>query len=208
VQLRPAAHYPHNEHGAEADRLACWCGRKRRCTGPSCGRTRRRSPTPAINWRRASRGTRTAASIVLWSVANETPVGEARTAFSESWRRRCGCWTDTPGDGRPAASQRWRRGGRHTDLLDDPLGADLDVLGCNEYLGLVRRLAGQGRHIDFKTIYNKPLIMSEFGADAALRAAWRRAHQVSEEYQESVYRHQVGMFKPHPFPARHDRHGC
>jgi len=54
------AHYPHNENMVrEADRLGLMVWSETRCIGPFCGRTRRRSPMPAINWRRASRGTRT-----------------------------------------------------------------------------------------------------------------------------------------------------
>jgi beta-glucuronidase len=47
-----------------------------------------------------------------------------------------------------------------------PLGEYLDVIGCNEYVGWYDGIPEKIDTIEWKTKYQKPLIMSEFGADA------------------------------------------
>ena len=54
-------------------------------------------------------------------------------------------------------------------------------------------------HLDYKTIYNKPLIMSQFGAGALYGLHGDPLTRSTEEYQENVYRHQVGMLSRIPF---------
>src|SRR5271157_5891977 len=137
--------------------------------------------------------------LMVWSVANETPVGEARTAFLRKLAAQVRALDSTRLV--TAALLHHNDGGAaegSTDLLDDPLGADLDVLGCNEYLGWYDGLPDKADHIEFKTIYNKPLIMSEFGADALYGLHADALTRWSEEYQENVYRHQVGMLSRIP----------
>jgi beta-glucuronidase len=195
------AHYPHNENMVrEADKLGLMVW----------------SETPVywtILWENpetfANAGNQLAesiardknrASIVLWSVANETPVGEARTAFL---RKLAGqVRTLDPTRLVTAALLHHNDGGAaqgNTDLIDDPLGADLDVLGCNEYLGWYDGLPNKADHIDYKTIYSKPLIMSEFGADALYGLHGDPLTRWTEEYQENVFQHQVGMLSRIPF---------
>jgi beta-glucuronidase len=195
------AHYPHNENMVrEADRLGLMVW----------------SETPVywtILWENpetfANAGNQLAesiardknrASVVLWSVANETPVGDARTAFL---RKLAGqVRTLDPTRLVTAALLHHNDGGAaegNTDSIDDPLGADLDVLGCNEYLGWYDGLPDKADHMDYKTIYTKPLIMSEFGADALYGLHGDPLTRWTEEYQENVYRHQIGMLSRIPF---------
>jgi beta-glucuronidase len=84
-------------------------------------------------------------------------------------------------------------------LIDDPLGADLDVLGCNEYLGWYDGLPEKIDRTEWKSIYNKPLIMSEFGAGALYGRHGDLAAKFTEEYQESLFHHQVEMLSRIPF---------
>jgi beta-glucuronidase len=195
------AHYPHNENMVrEADRLGLMVW----------------SETPVywtILWENpetlANAGNQLAesiardknrASIVLWSVANETPVGDARTAFIRKLAAQVRSLDATRLV--TAALLHHNDGGAaqgDTDLIDDPLGADLDVLGCNEYIGWYDGLPDKADHMAYKTIYTKPLIMSEFGADALYGLHGDPLTRWTEEYQENVYRHQVGMLSRIPF---------
>ena len=54
---------------------------------------------------------------------------------------------------------------RTTIHIDDPIASDLDVLGNNEYIGWYVRRPEDADSIDWASAYDKPLIMSEFGAD-------------------------------------------
>jgi beta-glucuronidase len=80
-------------------------------------------------------------------------------------------------------------------VIDDPLGRELDILGCNEYVGWYERTPEDADAISWKTIYDKPLIMTEFGGDAKAGLHGAPNQRWTEEYQENLYRHQVGMLK-------------
>ncbi len=80
---------------------------------------------------------RNKASVVLWSVANETPNTAPRLAFLKSLITTA--HTEDPT--RPVTAALLvttlpdAADGTRTKVLDDPLGEYLDVLGCNEYIG-------------------------------------------------------------------------
>jgi beta-glucuronidase len=80
-----------------------------------------------------------------------------------------------------------------TRVLDDPLGAELDVLGCNEYIGWYEGAPADADKANWQTPYDKPLIMSEFGGDALSGLHADADTRFSEEYQEDLYQHQVRM---------------
>ena len=190
------AHYPHNENMLrEADRmgLLIW------------------SETPVywmIDWENAetydnaarqlaesiSRD-RNRAAIVLWSVANETPVNDARNQFLRKLVQEVRTMDPT----RLVTAAMLHHAQGNTDTIDDPLGADLDVLGCNEYIGWYDGLPEKADRTEWKSIYSKPLIMSEFGGDAMYGLHGDAMTRWSEEYQENVFQHQVAMLCRIPF---------
>ncbi len=55
---------------------------------------------------------------------------------------------------------------RITTRVDDPIANGLDVMGINEYIGWYSHLAADADATERTSAYDKPLIMSEFGADA------------------------------------------
>lgn len=80
-------------------------------------------------------------------------------------------------------------------MIDDPLGEYLDVLGCNEYVGWYDGLPEKMEGMEWRTKYQKPLIMSEFGADAQFGKHGDALTRWSEEYQEDLYRRTVKMLQ-------------
>ena len=80
-------------------------------------------------------------------------------------------------------------------MIDDPLGEYLDVLGCNEYVGWYDGLPEKADRIEWKTKYQKPLVMSEFGGEALYGNHGDALTRWTEEYQENLYQHQVSMLK-------------
>ena len=195
------AHYPHNENMVrEADRLGLMVWSETPVYWTILWENPETFANASNQLAESIARDKNRASIVLWSVANETPVGEARTAFLRKLAAQVRSLDPTRlvtaallhhNDGCAAEGT--------TDLLDDPLGADLDVLGCNEYIGWYDGLPDKADHIDYKTIYTKPLIMSEFGAGALYGLHGDPLTRWTEEYQENVYRHQVGMLNRIPF---------
>ena len=70
-------------------------------------------------------------SIILWSMANETPNTAARTQFIETLANRARALDPT----RLITAALLVRAEGNTKIVDDPLGNALDVIGTNEYIG-------------------------------------------------------------------------
>ena len=83
------------------------------------------------------------ASVILWSVGNETPVSEARNQFLRTLVEDVRAADDTR---LVTAALEHRAVDARTHVLDDPLGVALDVLGLNEYVGWYDGLPGEVRH--------------------------------------------------------------
>ncbi|MEQ1688856.1 MAG: glycoside hydrolase family 2 TIM barrel-domain containing protein, partial [Sphingopyxis sp.] len=101
-------------------------------------------------------------------------------------------------------NRREVRGGRVTMVIDDPLVGDLDVMAVNTYNGwysddALAALPG----FDWTSDSGKPLILSEFGADAlaGFHDASADPRKFSEEYQADYYRQTLAMTDRIPFLA-------
>jgi beta-glucuronidase len=139
------------------------------------------------------------AAVIFWTVGNETPLSSARTAFMRtlvhSARRQDPTRLITS-----ALMYHNRQGTdqRIVNLVDDPLGADLDVLAVNEYIGWYDGPPSAARRTLWRTTYAKPLLFSEFGADAKYGRRGGILERWTEDYQENVYREQFAMFDRMP----------
>jgi beta-glucuronidase len=144
---------------------------------------------------------RNKASVVLWSVANETPNTPVRLAFLKSLIATARA--EDPSRLLTAAllvtTSPESKDGIRTKVIDDPLGEYLDVLGCNEYIGWYEGTPDLAARTRWESKYNKPLIMSEFGGDAKFGLHGAPDQRWTEEYQENIYRQQIAMLKQIPF---------
>lgn len=129
------------------------------------------------------------ASIVLWSMANETPNTPERTKFIETLAERARGLDNS----RLITAALLVRAEGMTKIVDDPLGKALDVIGVNEYIGWYEQRPESADKTEWKIGYEKPLIVSEFGADARAGLHGGPEDRWTEEYQANVYRHQLGM---------------
>lgn len=191
------AHYPHNEHMVrEADRLGImvWSEIPVYWTilweNPATLENARNQLSEMIA-RDKNR-----AAVVIWSVANETPLSDARLSFLRNMVTYARSLD--PSRLMSAAMERHYVNAT-TQMIDDPLGEYLDVLGCNEYVGWYDGLPEKADRLEWRTKYEKPLIMSEFGGDALFGNHGEAAARWTEEYQESLYQHQIAMLKHIPF---------
>ena len=158
------AHYPHNENMVrEADRLGLLVWSEipvywtilwdNEATYANASNQLEEMITRDLN----------RASVIIWSVANETPRSDARLAFLSNLideareldhSRLITAATELTSDG--------------TDLhLSDPLGDRLDVIGVNEYFGWYSGRPEDIPGLKWNSSFDKPLIVSEFGAGAA-----------------------------------------
>jgi beta-glucuronidase len=187
------AHYPHDENTTrEADRLGILVWSEI----PVYWTVQFTNPASYDNARNQLEENitrdRNRASIIIWSVANETPLEEARTKFLARLADEARRLDPTR---LVSAALLIRRTG-DTVAMDDPLSASLDVIGCNEYFGWYGPEKMEvADTLTWTSTYGKPLIISEFGADARYGNHGDPGHRWTEEYQESLYNHQVGMLK-------------
>ena len=191
------AHYPHNEFMIrEADRMGImvWSEIPVYWTilweNPATFENARNQLTEMIA-RDKNR-----AAVVIWSVANETPLSDARLSFLKRLIEHAR--SQDPTRLMSAAMERHYTDPK-TQMIDDPLGEYLDVLGCNEYVGWYDGLPEKADGLEWKTKYQKPVVMSEFGGDALYGHHGDASERWTEEYQENLYQHQLGMFKRIPF---------
>jgi beta-glucuronidase len=138
---------------------------------------------------------RNRASIILWSVANETPPGEPRLKFLAALATRAHELDPT----RLVTAALEQHSNGNTMVVDDPLSAYLDVVSCNEYLGWYVGSPDMPDRAEWKVAYDKPFVFSEFGAEALEGLHGDDMTAWTEEFQANVYRHQVAMFRRIPF---------
>ena len=135
------------------------------------------------------------ASIVLWSVGNETPVSDARNRFL---RRLIDDARAADPTRLVTAALEHHPSGPRTVTIDDPLGAALDVIGLNEYVGWYDGLPDKCDTLSWRSIADKPIVVSELGADAKAGLHGDALTRFSEEYQADLYRHQLAMLRKIP----------
>lgn len=139
---------------------------------------------------------RNRASIIIWSIANETPVSDARNAFLTTLATDVRAMDDTRLLSAALLTRRTSENGHPVMSLDDPAAPLFDIVSINTYNGWY----GDDRLADLPSIEwrlpaDRPLIFSEFGADA--RAGFHDLdgdpQKFSEEYQAEYYRQTLAM---------------
>jgi beta-glucuronidase len=136
------------------------------------------------------------ASIVLWSLSNETPPSPPRLEFLKAMA----AYARTLDDTRliTSAMNHVDKTGEGTRTLNDSLGQYLDVLGLNEYLGWYEGRPEDADHTEWKMAYEKPLIVSEFGGGAVFGYHGDANTRFTEEYQANLFEHQLKMVERIP----------
>lgn len=166
------AHYPHDERmlrAADRDGVMVWS------EIPNWQRISFEKPEvyakDAVMLKEMIRRDRNKASVILWSVSNETPNNPARTQFLTDLANQARILDPT----RPITSAIIGPRANGFEMVnDDPLCNALDVVGQNEYVGWYEGAAEDADKIHW-TLPQKPIIMSEFGAEA-LRASLQKPH--------------------------------
>lgn len=137
---------------------------------------------------------RNKASIILWSVANETPNTPVRTQFLSTLASNARELDPS----RLITAALLVRGAGNTKIVDDPLGKSLDVIGANEYIGWYEKTPEDAAATTWKIAYNKPLIISEFGGGAKAGLHGTDHDRWTEEYQANIFRNQIIMLNNIP----------
>ena len=192
------AHYPHNEHVARvADEIGIMLWEE----------------VPVywtIQWENADTlenakeqltdlivRDRSRASVIVWSVANETPVSAPRTRFLKALVDTARSLDDTRLVS-AAMEVRVDPADPNGRIVDDPFGAYTDLLSFNEYVGWYVGLPDDVSKIKWSLGYQKPVVISEFGGDALQGYHADDLTRFSEEFQAKLYRETLAMLEKIP----------
>lgn len=141
---------------------------------------------------------RNRASIIIWSIGNETPVNDDRILFMKNLAHKVR-QLDSTRLVSAAMEVHVDPADPYTYHVDDPLGEYLDVIACNEYVGWYDGLPDKTEKITWQTKYNKPFVFSELGAGALFGHHGDSLTRWTEEYQEYFFNQQIKMLKKIPF---------
>ena len=185
------AHYPHNEdmvRMAEKMGILVW------------------SEIPVywnINWKNGSSylnaqqqleenmlRDRNRANIIIWSLANETPVSGSRNDFLRKLAEFARSIDNTR---LLSAAMEKHYKSVDTAIVDDPLAELVDILSFNEYIGWYDGLPEKCDRITWEIPYDKPVIISEFGGGAKYGYHGEKHVRWTEEFQEELYSKSLRM---------------
>lgn len=137
---------------------------------------------------------RNKASVILWSVSNETGNNPVRTKFL----------TDLILEARKLDATRLITSALNSAkiegnkaTLNDPLADSLDVVGVNEYIGWYIGAPEDADSMQW-VLPQKPIIISEFGAEAKQGNHGATNQRWTEEQQATVFQHQIVMLNRIP----------
>lgn len=146
---------------------------------------------------------RNRASIAFWSVGNETPISPARNSFLNALVSEARSLDDTRLITAALMTRREQKDGHPEMVIDDPLVPALDVMSINTYNGWYSDDdLSVLPSISWRSDFGKPLILSEFGADA--KHGFRDPdgqRKFSVEFQAEYYRQTLAMASKIPFLA-------
>lgn len=145
---------------------------------------------------------RNRASVIIWSIANETPVNPDRNRFLNVLADTARALDNTRLVSAALLVARPESGNSEINLkIDDPLIHTLDVQSVNTYNGWYGgdRLEALPQTV-WTSEVDKPMILSEFGADAKFGFSDPELRRkFSEEYQADFYRYTLEMADKIPY---------
>jgi beta-glucuronidase len=130
------------------------------------------------------------AAVTLWSVANETPNHPARYEFLSRLVKRARALDSTRLITAALDTQSTNESGK---LIDDPFAEIVDVIGVNSYCGWYYDTPESCAGVRWQSSYDKPVIISEFGAGALQGNHGDEQQRFTEENQALVYKNNLLM---------------
>jgi beta-glucuronidase len=192
------AHYPHNEHMARvADEMGVMLWEEVpvywtiQWDNPSTLQNAQAQLTDLIVRDRSR------ASVIVWSVANETPISEPRTRFLKTLVGTARSLDDSRLVSAAMEIHPDPADNNHR-IVDDPFGEYTDLLSFNEYVGWYDGVPDKLDKITWSFRYNKPVVISEFGGDALQGYHADKLTRFSEEFQADLYAKTLAMLSRIP----------
>lgn len=131
------------------------------------------------------------ACVIIWSMANETPLSAARNSFLINLINH----TKTLDSTRLLSAALLTRVENGVGIIDDKIGEYLDIVAFNQYTGWYGGDLKTAPNAKWTTPYNKPVVVSEFGGDAKQGLHGAKEERWNEEYQEYLYQQNLLMIE-------------
>lgn len=135
------------------------------------------------------------ANVIIWSVANETPHGDARLKFLSSLISRAREMDPTR---LVSAAMEKSRLGHNVMTVDDDLAGLVDLISFNQYIGWYDGNSEKCDSISWTFDVKKPVFISEFGAGAVYGRHGDKSERFTEEYMQDMYERTVDMLERMP----------
>jgi beta-glucuronidase len=129
------------------------------------------------------------ASIIIWSIGNETPNTPPRLRFMEALADSARSLDPS----RLVAAAMLVHQQGHDLTVDDPLAAKLDLVSFNEYLGWYSGPVQDIGLARFHIPYDKPVVITEVGGDALGGYHGDSTTRWTEEYQALLFENQLRL---------------
>ena len=187
------AHYPHNEHMVrEAEKMGIMVWSEIPVYWTISWENTETYRNAEAQLRDEITRDRNRCAIIIWSVANETPHGEARDKFLSSLAKYC--HDNDPVRLVSMAMEVTSTTSGNLNRLQDNMHQYVDVVSFNEYVGWYRDTKA-ARNMVWEIPYEKPAIISEFGGGALQGWHGSADQRFTEEFQEDLYKANVDMFE-------------
>lgn len=134
-------------------------------------------------------------NIIIWSIANETPVTPSRMQFLIRLAAKARSLDNVRLIGAAMEKEEIEKD-RMT--VNDPLGKVLDIISFNEYVGWYSGNTDKCDRVTWEFGLQKPVFVSEFGAGALYGRHGSKNERFTEEYQEDMYIRHIEMLKRIP----------
>ncbi len=130
------------------------------------------------------------ANIIIWSIANETPISPERTTFLAGLISRAREMDPT----RLVSAAMEKATLRKNHLtVDDPLLEYTDLISFNQYTGWYNSSNDDVDRTDWEFPVKKPVFISEFGAGALYGNHGPASERFTEEYMADCYERNIRM---------------
>jgi len=129
------------------------------------------------------------ANVIIWSIANETPHGQAREKFLSQLSVYAKSLDSTR---LISMAMEVTSAANYHNKLQDNMNKYVDVISFNQYIGWYRDV-NDAPKMTWEIPYNKPVIISEFGGGAKYGYHGAKNQRWTEEFQENLYQENVAM---------------
>ncbi len=184
------AHYPHNEYAVrEAERMGILMWSEIPCywtiawTNEGTYKNAERQLTDMI------RRDQNRANVIIWSIANETPLSAERDNFLSRLAQHARSLDTTR---LISMAMEVTSASNFKNRLQDNMNKYVDVVSFNQYIGWYRDV-NDAPKMTWEIPYDKPVIISEMGGGAKYGLHGAANQRWTEEFQENLYRQNIAM---------------